>query len=85
MACLATQLGTFILQLILAMHLFGIAIPWRMLVIAACAVGAMLLLPMLPLQLHWAYTSLLLMAVGGVGTIVMVLPDLALLRDKGQP
>jgi len=85
MACLATQLGTFILQLILAMRLFSMDVPWKMLVIAAISVGAMLLLPLLPFQLHWSHTSLVLVAVGGTGTIVMVLPDLALLHDKGQP
>jgi len=83
-ACLATQMGTFVLQLLLAMRLFSIDVPWRMLLIAACTLGLMLLLPLLPFQLHWAHTSLLLMVAGGVGTLVMVLPDLALLRNKGQ-
>lgn len=82
-ACLATQMLTFLFQLALAARIFRIRLPLPQLGAAVISLIAMVAVPMLMADIHWMKAAIVVMGMGGIGTLAMVLPDISILRKEG--
>lgn len=80
--CLTTQAVTFVLQLALAYRFFNFKAPGRDLIAALATIAAVVATGMLTATLPWALAVGSIAAVGCVGTLASVLPDLGMLRGK---
>ncbi len=83
-ACLATQLSTFLLQFFLAARMFRFGVVHRDVLLTVVFIVLLLVLPMVTTDLNWTWNAALLMALGGLGTLVLTLPDLRLLRSSDR-
>jgi O-antigen/teichoic acid export membrane protein len=83
-ACLATQLFTFLLQFGLAARMFRFGVVRRDVGFTALFIILLLTLPVLTAGLNWTWNAALLLTSGGLGTLVLTLPDLRLLRSSDR-
>ncbi len=83
-ACLATQLFTFLLQFGLAVRMFRFGVLRRDIGLIALFIVLLLTLPVLTVGLDWTWNAELLLISGGLGTLVLTLPDLRLLRSSAR-
>lgn len=83
-ACLVTQLVTFLLQYALAVRTFKISFTVKGSIGPIVAVALIGLAGMLSAHLPWMLASCLVILLGGLCTLLLILPDLKLLRSEAQ-
>lgn len=85
MACLITQVLTFVLQFALAVRTFKMRIAVRQCIGMAGAVAVMLVAGAFTAGWHWALAAVIMFVLGGLFTLLAVMPEFHQLRKAARP